>query len=151
MKYCGGSPRALLLLIIALSAAATAAVTVSLRSASSSSNSSIASLSCLVGNYHAQSPVCVSTANNASYPWDECWSCINTHFRTVKVGGCFSTRWMNPLCTDTKASCLNDGRTGTTYVSCSRADCNSCSAAPARAALPQLLVLTVALMLTLRT
>jgi hypothetical protein len=141
-------PHAVMLVLLTFSAAATGAGPLSLRSAASSSNSSVAALSCLVGNNHATHSVC-SSVFNASYPWDECWSCINVNFKTVKVGGCFSSRWMNPLCTDAKAACVNDGRPGSTYVTCYSADCNSCSAASARLPVPWLLVLVAALLLSL--
>ena len=89
-------------------------------------------LSCFLGTQIACSSSAAVVAN-VTHQWDACWSCANTNYRTINVGGCFnnpSLHLMTPSCTDSKSACLNDGRPGSSFAMCTSSDCNRCSTAP---------------------
>jgi hypothetical protein len=88
-------------------------------------------ISCLIGSDVECSPA-LAIISNTQHRWDACWSCKNSKFRSVSVGGCFNNatlRLMSPKCSDAEASCLSEGRIGSSFSTCSSTNCNTCSAA----------------------
>ena len=125
---CAWSPSpSLVLLFILLSA-------LTLASAGVNNSALVPSqgLTCFVGTVENMCSSSLAIVANATQQWDECWSCTNTHFQTIKVGGCFSNftlHLLTPTCSESKATCIHEGRSGMSFTTCASPDCNRCSAA----------------------
>jgi hypothetical protein len=103
-------------------------------------------ISCFVGT-DLQCSSQFSVVSSVRHRWDACWSCKNTVFRTLFVGGCFnnaSSRLLSPTCLGAKDTCLTDGRTASSFSTCATSDCNACSTAARSRSLSAVLWVTLA-------